>query len=90
MSVMGSKSEIEKFSRDKEFGLWRVNMVATLTQEKCIEAWKGETLMPAYITQLEIHDANHEFPQTTSMFQSTSSLCHYNYEVLFALGVRIS
>jgi len=49
---MGSKWDIEKFTRENDFGLWKVKMEAVLTQQKCLEALKGEAAMPAHLTQV--------------------------------------
>lgn len=50
---MGSKWDIEKFTGSNDFGLWKVKMQAVLTQQKCVEALKGEAAMPAHLTQAE-------------------------------------
>lgn len=41
--------EIGKFFEDTDFRLWKVNIV---TQEKCIEALKGKTLMHVHIVSV--------------------------------------
>jgi len=43
---MGSKWDIEG---SNDFGLWKVKMQAVLTQQKCVEALKGEAAMPANV-----------------------------------------
>lgn len=53
ISIMDSKCKIEKFSIDNNFGQWKVNMQAILTQEKCFEPLKGKSLMLAFLTQRE-------------------------------------
>ncbi|KAK2395140.1 alpha carbonic anhydrase [Trifolium repens] len=50
---MGSKWEIEKFTGNNDFGLWKVKMRAILIQQKCVEALKGKTLMPANLSDAE-------------------------------------
>ena len=50
---MGSKWDIEKFTESNDFGLWKVKMQAVLTQQMCVEALKGEAVMPASLTQAE-------------------------------------
>ncbi|KEH28506.1 hypothetical protein MTR_5g099435 [Medicago truncatula] len=50
---MGSKWDIEKFTGSNDFGLWKVKMQAVLTQQKCVEALKGEAAMSATLTQEE-------------------------------------
>jgi hypothetical protein len=40
---MGSKCEIEKFTRCNVFGFWKVKMHAVLIQQKCEKALKGES-----------------------------------------------
>jgi len=42
---MGLKWDIEKFTGDNNFGLWKVKMEAVLIQQKCGEALKGEGLL---------------------------------------------
>ena len=49
---MVSRWEIEKFSGNNDFGLWKIKMQAILIQEKCIDALKSEALMPAGLTQV--------------------------------------
>jgi hypothetical protein len=39
---MGSKWNIEKFTGDNDFGLWKVKMEAMLIQQKCEKSLKGE------------------------------------------------
>ncbi|KAK2458378.1 alpha carbonic anhydrase [Trifolium repens] len=50
---MGSKWEIEKFTDDNDFGLWKVKMRALLTHNKCVEALKGVTQMSATLSDAE-------------------------------------
>lgn len=50
MNTDESKWDIENFPDDNNFGLWRVNMQTVLTQQRCVEALKGETFMYADIT----------------------------------------
>ena len=50
---MGSKWDIEKFTGENDSGLWKVKMEAVLTQQKCLEALRGEAAMPAHLTQVE-------------------------------------
>ena len=50
---MGSKWDIEKFTGDNDFGLWKVKMQAVLTQQKCALAVKGESALPATMSQAE-------------------------------------
>jgi len=39
---MGSKWDIEKFTEDNNFGLWKVKMEAVVIQQMCEKALKGE------------------------------------------------
>jgi len=50
---MGSKWVIEKFTRDNDFGLWKVKMEAVLIQQKCEKALKGECTLPITMSQAE-------------------------------------
>jgi len=43
---MGSKWDIEKFTRDNDFGLRKVKMEAVLIHQKCQKAFKGEVALP--------------------------------------------
>jgi len=53
VGIMGSKWDIEKFTGSNDFGLWNVKIPAVLTQQKCVEALKGEAAMLASLTQAE-------------------------------------
>jgi len=53
VGIMGSKWDIEKFTGSNDFGLWKVKMQTVLTQQKCVEALKGEAAMPTSLTQAE-------------------------------------
>jgi len=50
---MGSKWDIEKFTRDNDFGLWKVKMEAVLIQQKCEKALKGEGALLVTMSQAE-------------------------------------
>jgi len=50
---MGSKWDIEKFTRDNDFGLWKVKMEAVLIQQKCEKALKGEGALPVTMSRAE-------------------------------------
>ena len=50
---MGSKWDIEKFTGDNDFGLWKVKMEAVLIQQKCEKALKGEGLLPVTMSRAE-------------------------------------
>ena len=50
---MGSKWDIEKFTGDNDFGLWKVKMEAVLIQQKCEKALKGEGSLPVTMTRAE-------------------------------------
>jgi len=39
---MGLKWDIEKFTGDNDFGLWKVKMQAVLIQQKCEKTLKGD------------------------------------------------
>jgi len=43
---MGSKWDIEKFTGDNDFGLWKVKMEVVLIQQKCENALTGEGALP--------------------------------------------
>jgi len=55
---MGSKWDIEKFTGNNYFGLWKVKMRAILIQQKCVEALKGEAQMPVHLTPTEKTEMN--------------------------------
>jgi len=42
---MGSKWDLEKFTGDNDFGLWKVKMQVVLIQQKCEKALKGESAL---------------------------------------------
>jgi len=48
---MGWKWDIEKFTEDNDFGLWKVKMEAILIQKKCEKALKGEGVLPVTMSQ---------------------------------------
>jgi len=48
---MNSKWDIEKFTRSNDFRLWKVKMQVVLTQQKCVEALKGEVALLSTLTQ---------------------------------------
>jgi len=50
---MCSKWDIEKFTGDKDFGLWKVKMEAVLIQQKCEKALKGEGALPVTMSRTE-------------------------------------
>jgi len=50
---MGSKWNIKKFTGSNEFGLQKVKMQVVLTQQKCVEALKGEAAMLTNLTEEE-------------------------------------
>jgi len=50
---MGSKWDIEKFTVNKDFGLWKVKIEAVLIQQKCEKALKGEGVLPVTMSQAE-------------------------------------
>jgi len=50
---MGSKWDIEKFTGDNDFGLWKVKMEAVLIQQKCEKALKGESASPVTMSRAE-------------------------------------
>ncbi|KEH16640.1 hypothetical protein MTR_0127s0030 [Medicago truncatula] len=50
---MGSKWDIEKFTGDNDFGLWKVKMEAVLIQQKCEKTLKGEGSLPVTMSQAE-------------------------------------
>jgi len=50
---MGSKWDIEKFTRDNDFGLWKVKMEAVLIQQKCEKALKDEGALPVTMSRAE-------------------------------------
>ena len=50
---MGSKWDIEKFTGDNDFGLWKVKMEVVLIQQKCEKALKGESALPVTMSQAE-------------------------------------
>ncbi|XP_058747135.1 uncharacterized protein LOC131620136 [Vicia villosa] len=50
---MVSRWEIEKFSGNDDFGLWKIKMQVILIQEMCIDALKNEAFMLARLTQVQ-------------------------------------
>jgi len=50
---MGSKWDIEKFTRDNDFGLWKVKMEAVLIHQKCKKALKGEGVLSVTMSRAE-------------------------------------
>ena len=50
---MGSKWDIEKFTGDNDFGLWKVKIEAVLIQQKCEKASKGEGLFLVTMSRAE-------------------------------------
>ena len=50
---MGSKWDIEKFTGDNDFGLWKVKMEAVLIHQKCEKALKGEGVLPITMSRAE-------------------------------------
>jgi len=50
---MSSKWDIEKFTEDNDFGLWKVKMEAVLIQQKCEKALKGEGVLPVTMSRAE-------------------------------------
>jgi len=50
---MGSKWDIENFTGDNDFGLWKVKMEAVLIQQKCEKALKGEGVLPVTMSRAE-------------------------------------
>jgi len=50
---MGSKWDIEKFTGDNDFGLWKVKMEAVLIQQKCEKTLKGEGALSVTMSQVE-------------------------------------
>jgi hypothetical protein len=46
---MGLMWDIQKFTRDNDFGLWKVKMEAVLIHQKCEIALKGEGALPVTI-----------------------------------------
>ncbi|KAE8658886.1 Detected protein of unknown function [Hibiscus syriacus] len=52
--MMGStKFDIEKFTRNNDFGLWRVKMRALLVQQGIVEALQGPTVLPTEMPEKE-------------------------------------
>nr|KYP76594.1 Retrovirus-related Pol polyprotein from transposon TNT 1-94 [Cajanus cajan] len=51
-----TKYDIEKFSGENDFGLWRIKMEAIFIQQGCVEAIKGEEKMSSSLTQKEETD----------------------------------
>ncbi|PNY02066.1 glutamate receptor [Trifolium pratense] len=58
LSTMGSKWEIEKFTGNNDFGLWKVKVRAILTQQKCAEALLGIANMPNILSAAEKTEMN--------------------------------
>ena len=45
-----TKFDVEKFTGKNNFNLWRVKMLALLTQQECELALEGEEMLPAEMT----------------------------------------
>jgi len=50
---MRSKWDIEKFTGDNDFGLWKVKMESVLIQQKCEKALKGEGSLPVTMSRAQ-------------------------------------
>ena len=50
---MGSKLDIEKFTEDNDFGLWKIKMEAVLIQQMCQKALKGQGALPVTMSRAE-------------------------------------
>jgi len=50
---MDSKWDIEKFTRDNDFGLWKLKMESVLIQQKCSQALKGNGALLVTMSQAE-------------------------------------
>jgi len=50
---MGSKWDIEKFTGDNDFGLWKVKMEVVLIQQKCEKTLKGEGTLSITMSRAE-------------------------------------
>jgi len=48
---MGSKWDMEKFTGDNNFVLWKVKMEAVLMQQKCEKVLKGEGVLPVELSK---------------------------------------
>lgn len=48
---MGTKWDIDKFTGDNDFWLWKVNMQAILIQPKCVKELKGKAALLATMSQ---------------------------------------
>ena len=50
---MGSEWDIEKFTGNNDFGLWKVKMEAVLIQQKCGKSLKGKGVLPVTMSRAE-------------------------------------
>lgn len=48
--MSSTKFDVEKFTGKNNFNLWRVKMLALLTQQECELALEGEEMLPAEMT----------------------------------------
>ena len=48
--MSSTKFDVEKFTGKNNFNLWRVKMLALLTQQECELALEGEEMLPAELT----------------------------------------
>lgn len=64
MFIMGSKWT----TGSNDFGLWKVKMKVVLTQQKCVEALKGEAAMSATLTQAEKREMLDKAKSTTYFY----------------------
>jgi len=49
----GFELDIEKFTGDNDFGLWKIKMEAVLIQQKCEKALKGDGALPVTMSRAE-------------------------------------
>jgi hypothetical protein len=68
-STMGSKWDIEKFTRSNDSELWKVKMREVLIQNKCVEALKGEAQMLAHLTRANKSDMNDKAMSAIILFR---------------------
>jgi hypothetical protein len=50
---MSLKWDIEKFTGDNDFRLWKVKIEAVIIQQKCEKSLKGEGALPVTMSQAE-------------------------------------
>ncbi|AES63742.1 hypothetical protein MTR_2g012760 [Medicago truncatula] len=70
---MGSKRDIEKFTGNYDFGLWKVKMQTVLTQQKCVEVSKVKLQSQYKVLRYVVREAT-----AAPMWTKLESLYYWN------------